>query len=328
MISVVVPVYNTQNYLDKCIMSVLQQTYDDLRLYLINDGSTDNSLSIMRKYEDSDERVTVFDCPHNGASAARNFGIEHSKGEFIAIIDSDDWIEQETFEILIRIMEKEDLDAIYYEWTEEFSDGEIDTKGREGKKSILMDEPLASFLNNTVSMRISSGIFRRNIIGEHRFEVGRSRGEDMLFEYAMAKESRKAKYIDYPFYHRINRLGSLSYVQGFNPRDVEIITCTDLILADVKKCFPQYTDLAYAYSFNFNMMVANYITFFGAESQYKEQSEYIDEHLKMLWKEMKTPKSVLPKSRYYAYLVYSKYKWIYRGITKLYYWKKGGRMVR
>ena len=92
MISIIVPVYNTEKYLDRCIQSILAQTYTDFELLLINDGSTDSSGAICDKYAERDSRVRVFHKENGGASSARNVGLDNAKGEWVTFCDSDDWV--------------------------------------------------------------------------------------------------------------------------------------------------------------------------------------------------------------------------------------------
>ena len=91
-VSVIVPVYNVEKWLRKCVDSILSQTYVDFELILINDGSKDRSLEICREYELTDDRVKVIDGPNRGSSAARNTGLKQAKGQWIIFCDSDDWL--------------------------------------------------------------------------------------------------------------------------------------------------------------------------------------------------------------------------------------------
>jgi glycosyltransferase involved in cell wall biosynthesis len=93
-ISVIIPVYNTEKYLQRCIESVLKQTFDNFELLLINDGSIDNSGLVCNKYAEQDTRVRVFHKENGGVSTARNFGIEQARGKYITFVDSDDWVEE------------------------------------------------------------------------------------------------------------------------------------------------------------------------------------------------------------------------------------------
>ena len=95
LVSIIIPVYNASKYLYRCLDSILNQTFRDFELILINDGSTDNSLEILREYETKDSRIIVIDKPNEGVSAARNQGIEIAKGEYIMFCDSDDYVEME-----------------------------------------------------------------------------------------------------------------------------------------------------------------------------------------------------------------------------------------
>ncbi len=109
-LSIIVPVYNSEKFLDKCIKSLLNQTMSDFELVLINDGSTDNSLEICNKYKLLDTRIKVFNQVNSGQSTARNVGIDNSTGEFIAFVDSDDWVDVNYFEKLIDACERNDAD--------------------------------------------------------------------------------------------------------------------------------------------------------------------------------------------------------------------------
>lgn len=102
LVSVIVPVYNSEKYIRRCIESIINQSYKNIELILINDGSTDNSSEICKEYSRSDNRIRVIDTENSGPSAARNIGIENSKGSFIFFIDSDDFIENYALDLLIK----------------------------------------------------------------------------------------------------------------------------------------------------------------------------------------------------------------------------------
>ena len=110
-ISVIIPVYNTESYLSRCLDSVLSNTYENLEVICVNDGSTDNSINILDNYKFSDERVIVINQKNSGVSAARNAGLNVATGEYIAFIDSDDWVHTQYFEILLFAMSCNDSDV-------------------------------------------------------------------------------------------------------------------------------------------------------------------------------------------------------------------------
>ena len=92
LITVIVPIYNAENYLDKCICSIINQTYTNFELLLINDGSTDSSDAICNKYAFNDKRIKVYDIENHGVGHERNVGIQQTKGEWLAFVDSDDYL--------------------------------------------------------------------------------------------------------------------------------------------------------------------------------------------------------------------------------------------
>lgn len=126
-VSVIIPVYNTQKYLEKCLNSLLSQSLRDIEIICIDDGSTDNSLDILNKFAQNDKRIKVLTQKNKGQSVARNVGIRVAKGEYIGFIDSDDWADENMFEKLYKNANKYDSDismcsiSVYDEKTGEYS---------------------------------------------------------------------------------------------------------------------------------------------------------------------------------------------------------------
>ena len=113
-ISVIVPIYNAEKFLDKCIKSILNQTYEKFELILVNDGSKDNSLSICNKYKSKDNRVIVIDKKNEGSIVARNIGIKASNSDYVMFVDSDDWIDKNTLQIAVDEMVKSNADVVIF----------------------------------------------------------------------------------------------------------------------------------------------------------------------------------------------------------------------
>lgn len=111
-ITVIVPVYNMEDYLRKCINSILGQTHENIELILINDGSKDNSLAICNEYKKIDSRVTVIDKENGGQGSARNMALDIASGDYISFIDSDDWIENDMYEFMLNLMLKEQVELV------------------------------------------------------------------------------------------------------------------------------------------------------------------------------------------------------------------------
>jgi glycosyltransferase involved in cell wall biosynthesis len=125
LISVIVPVYNVEKYLERCVRSILSQSFSDFELLLVNDGSTDNSLDIAREFC-FDSRVRVLDKPHGGLGHTRNYGAAHATGKYLLFVDSDDWIEEDTLRDLSSFAEAYSADLVVFNFTRE--DTETATK--------------------------------------------------------------------------------------------------------------------------------------------------------------------------------------------------------
>lgn len=113
-VSVIVPVYNSSNFIGECLDSLINQTLDEIEIICVDDGSTDNSLEILREYQEKDNRIKIISKKNGGAGSARNEGVKHATGEFINFIDSDDWLDLKTFEELYFKSKKDNLDVLMY----------------------------------------------------------------------------------------------------------------------------------------------------------------------------------------------------------------------
>ena len=138
MISIVVPVYNGENYIEDCIKSILRQTYLDWELILIDNASTDDSLEVCKEFAGRDDRIQVFQQHRNmGVSVARNLGIEKSRGEFITFIDADDWVEKDYLECLAAIQKKKHADMVICEYHKAYDEDRELLKNQFLKRPVL-----------------------------------------------------------------------------------------------------------------------------------------------------------------------------------------------
>ncbi|MBR4607518.1 MAG: glycosyltransferase family 2 protein, partial [Lachnospiraceae bacterium] len=112
LISVIIPVYNSENYLARCLYSILNNTYQEIEIICVNDGSTDESVQILAEYVKKDNRISIINKENGGLSSARNAGMKKCKGKYVTFIDSDDWVHPQYFEFLLFAMQKYDSDAV------------------------------------------------------------------------------------------------------------------------------------------------------------------------------------------------------------------------
>ena len=113
-LSVIVPVYNCEKYLPACLDSLINQTYNDTEIICVNDGSKDNSLTILKDYENKDKRIKVIDKPNGGVSSARNTGILASRGNYVTFIDSDDYLDLDLYEKCMQKIKSENADVLAF----------------------------------------------------------------------------------------------------------------------------------------------------------------------------------------------------------------------
>jgi len=187
-LSIVVPVYNVERYLRCCIESILSQTFADLELLLVDDGSTDSSGAICDEFAATDSRIKVFHQPNGGVSKARNLGIDNATGRYIAFVDSDDWIETDYAQTLIGSIE--DTDIVFFNGVWQYEDGCISlhsTRGFSTATAEQRDKGILHLLRNDAGGGLFgwtwNKIFRADVIREHniRFVEGLSLWEDDIF---------------------------------------------------------------------------------------------------------------------------------------------------
>ena len=210
MISVIIPVYNTAQYLPRCLDSIIANDYQKLEIICINDGSSDNSLSIIKEYEEKDNRIVVIDSPHVGVSKARNIGLDKASGEFICFIDSDDWIHNRFFSLLFECVKKTDADMTVCMFLRTDAICLEDDISKGSSKMIVYDNS-GGINNHTVKSYVWGRLYSSKLISSHRFEEGLQTAEDTLFNLELFADNEKLRTVllkDVMYYY-YNRSGSI-----------------------------------------------------------------------------------------------------------------------
>ena len=209
MISVIVPVFNVEPYIHQCLDSILNQTYRDLEILLIDDGSSDRCGEICDEYERQDNRVRVFHTTNNGVSAARNLGLQESNGEYIGFVDSDDWIELNMYKILLESLEESGADisicGVYWnnkECTSNDKQNQIIYNGTESLFA-LIDQKINSYTWNK--------LYRKEIISNVLFPIGKNY-EDVAIMHLVFGHVKRVVVNSIPLYHYRNTIGSIVHV--------------------------------------------------------------------------------------------------------------------
>lgn len=209
-ISIIMPVYNKEKYLYKSIKSILNQTYENFELIIVNDGSTDNSSSICHKFEQEDSRIKVIDIENNGVSNARNIGIKNANGQYIQFIDADDYIDKYMLEDLVNLSEKYNTDIIITEIKK------VDLKSNKSKEILLPFSGLKSIddmMDNFAQVQKETGIYgcvsnkfiRKSIIDEYglKFDKRLWLAEDLDFYLELYKYVTNVYFCNKAYYYYV-----------------------------------------------------------------------------------------------------------------------------
>lgn len=174
LISIIIPVYNVSNYLEVCLDSVVNQTYRDLQIIIVNDGSTDNSAEIAKSFADSDERIQLIHQENKGLSGARNTGLSYAKGEFVFYLDSDDYLTKNAIEILVKAAKEENSDIVQGNFYYDYPDYLMYANWFAGdKKHYNREETLMELIKQNEIKNFAWGkLIRTEIAKKHLFPEG------------------------------------------------------------------------------------------------------------------------------------------------------------
>lgn len=215
LISVIVPVYNVESYLEKCIESIQNQSYKSLEIILVNDGSTDSSGDICDKYAACDKRIRVIHQKNGGISSARNTGLEVANGDYIAFVDSDDYIEPKMYEDLLNFLKEYNLDIIDCGSfrdkngmiTGGCNDGQIEIYEKDDALRLAMHDGFTSVWNK---------LYKRDIVINIRFPEGR-KFEDSAISYLYIANANRIGHINRSYYYYRLNLNSTTQT-SFDPK--------------------------------------------------------------------------------------------------------------
>ena len=217
-ISVIIPVYNVEAYIEKCLKSIMEQTYKNLEIILIDDGSTDNSGKICDEYAKKDTRINVIHRKNGGLSVARNDGIKIAKGEYICFVDSDDYVTENYCEVLYNTLKSNnaDISAVSYK---EIRDEGIPVLDADEKDKTKFNNECIIYDNDEIIIQMLKWETFRNMawnklyktekVKKHLFLEGYA-FEDIYFSYEILSDVKRVAYINTPCYYYIRRNNSIS----------------------------------------------------------------------------------------------------------------------
>lgn len=226
-VSIIVPFYNVERYIEKCLETLVNQTLEDIEIILVNDGSKDKSIEIVNKFlEKYPEKLVYFEKENGGLSDARNYAIPYAKGEYIAFLDSDDYVEKDMYEKMYQLAKEENSDMVecdfYWEYPEKTK---IDTGAiYNGKKEMLEKVRVVAW----------NKLIKREILEKAKIEFPKGyRYEDVEFTYKLIPYLEKVSFLKKPCIHYIQRENSISNSQ--NERTKEIFDVLDHVIRYYKE---------------------------------------------------------------------------------------------
>lgn len=209
-LSIIVPVYNMDQFLSRCIDSILSQTFVDFELILVNDGSSDMSGEIISRYAISDKRIISVNQDNKGVSAARNSGLKEASGKYVSFIDADDWIDEKMFSVLIDILNRSDAEIVGCNWNRVFENGIEEMHPVHLKSGMMSAETFVCHLFDSprsISGSNCNKVFIRSKIRQ-LYDETIMLCEDNKFLLQYCKGIKKAYYLNQAFYHCYEREGS------------------------------------------------------------------------------------------------------------------------
>lgn len=228
LLSVIVPVYNTSATLKRCFDSICKQTYTNLEIIVVDDGSTDGASDIADEYAKKDSRIKVFHQENAGESVARNVGLRQVTGDYFTFVDCDDWLELDMYENMMQTIQAHNVDIAACSWFKDF-DNKSEAVQNEGyvQKGSFDREQLLTYIYQRDLYRgftyIWDKIYRRNLMYNEagriiEFPVDLKIGGDIVFLARMVFNAKTATYLDRPFYHYYQRMDSGSHSKNLKKR--------------------------------------------------------------------------------------------------------------
>ena len=216
-VSIIVPVYNVEKYLSECINSLINQTYKNIEIILVDDGSTDNSGAISDEFAKADDRIIVYHIENRGVSAARNLALSKLTGEYVTFVDSDDWVDEEYIEYLLTGIVENKVEIAMCNHYRYFTNGEIKIMLKYKERVVNQDKALNPFSKYYISYSCTT-LFKMN--DSLRFDENSKVGEDLIYRTKYIMNSSKMYAGDKPlYYYRIHpnsTIQSMTFEKHYN----------------------------------------------------------------------------------------------------------------
>ena len=241
-VSVIVPFYNVENYIEKCLETLVNQTLEDIEIILVNDGSQDRSVDVVRKFlEQYPDKITYLEKENGGLSDARNYALPYAKGEYIAFLDSDDYVEKTMYKDMYELAKKEDSDMVECNFYWEYPDKKKEDVGvvYNGKKEMLEKVRVVAW----------NKLIKKEVLEKSKVTFPKGyRYEDVEFTYKLIPYLDKVSFLKKPCVHYIQREGSISNNQNERNEEIFDILANVIDFYKANNLYDEYKDeLEYVY---------------------------------------------------------------------------------
>lgn len=312
-LSIIVPVYNKERYIDECICSILSQTFRDFELLLINDGSTDNSYSKCLEYGQKDSRVIVVDQTNAGVSAARNKGLDMASGAYIGFVDGDDTISPDMYETLMKNALENAADVSVCGMEVTFPYKTLIQARSSAQITYQHEEALFAFLKGEFNYSANNKIVKSEVLKRFRFE-GRMY-EDILLMSKIFLAAGRTVFQDVVGYHYMVRDNSAS-MSNFGPQYFETTKVSSEMVKLVSREKDEIVSAAKAFDVMAHISLLNLLLMAGKE-RYLVQYHQVQAHLKKYRQFIKNNRHVARKHKY-AFLLYTASPGVYASMMYFY----------
>lgn len=304
LISIIIPVYQVERYLDRCLQSVISQTYKDLEIILIDDGSTDNSGLMCDKYSEMDRRIKVIHQNNQGLAAVRNMGIKNCTGEFITFIDSDDYVDLNYCGELFQMIQESGADLsicdcdMVYEYDQRSKNI---NKNSISRSTFTTEQALKElFYQRSFDTSVCGKLYRKELFSNTRFPDGKLY-EDLATVYRLFYGCKKIAYTSHTKYYYLQRTDSI-VGSSFNENKMDSIEFVEEMCDSVKQNYPAcYTaSLCRLVSANFNI----YFKIPGDKDEFEYCRSQIETNIRKHRGTVISDKEARPKARIACLLTY------------------------
>ena len=268
-ISIIVPVYNAELYINKCIDSILNQSFKDFELILVNDGSTDNSGRMCEEYGSKDNRIKVFHKENGGQATARNMGLDIAKGDYVGFIDSDDWIDPDMYKSLYDLCMDHNCDISNCTSIIYFKNRTVIN----GKYPLIIhdrNQAMATMLEGKLYDEVlCTKLIKRTLLNDIRFPIGIFY-EDTAFTYQIIHKCNRLASLGEPKYHYIKHDDS-TMDRAIRNLKIDAVKIYDEIYKFIKLNYPEFTKIVTLKLANNAMIILNLILTSSNSNQYQKE---------------------------------------------------------